>query len=199
MLADALHLRAIGQPVTRFAMLHADVVPEGQWLDQLLDDLDASGADVVSAVVPMKDDSGRTSTAIGSPGDEWGITRWVGLEEAFGLPTPFSAADCGHPGGLLLVNSGCWCFRLDRPWCTAQREDGSLAVAFETRTRMLPIRRGGVTFWRGQAVTEDWQFSRAVAALGGKVLATSAVRLTHYDGETPYHNWKQETPCLTTT
>src|SRR5262245_42674275 len=49
-----------------FAMLHGDVDPEHCWLDRMIEIAVASGADLLSAVIPIKDKRGLTSTAIAS-------------------------------------------------------------------------------------------------------------------------------------
>src|SRR5215469_11944582 len=51
------------RPVTHFAMLHADMCPDPGWLDILVTELERTGADVMSAVAPIKDQRGLTSTA----------------------------------------------------------------------------------------------------------------------------------------
>src|SRR5262245_31348797 len=50
-----------------FAMLHSDVDPEYCWLDRMIDIAEESGADLLSAVIPIKDKRGLTSTAVASP------------------------------------------------------------------------------------------------------------------------------------
>src|SRR5262245_13324495 len=45
-----------------FAMLHADIVPEPWWIDKLIAEAERHGADFMSAVVPIKNHSGVTST-----------------------------------------------------------------------------------------------------------------------------------------
>src|SRR5262245_60422469 len=51
-----------------FAMLHADVGPEPYWIDRLIAEAEKQGADLLSAVVPIKNQYGFTSTAIYRPG-----------------------------------------------------------------------------------------------------------------------------------
>src|SRR4051812_1607979 len=41
-----------------FAMLHADVAPEPWWLDKLIAEAEKQGADLLSAIVPIKDERG---------------------------------------------------------------------------------------------------------------------------------------------
>src|ERR1700722_2018308 len=44
--------------LTHFAMHHADIQAEVGWLDQLIDEMAAVQADVLSVVVPIKDEKG---------------------------------------------------------------------------------------------------------------------------------------------
>ena len=165
----ALNARARG--VTHFAMLHADVRPEPGWLDVLLNVLDREDADVVSAVIPIKDDKGLTSTAVDNPPDQKRAPRMLTLAEVHDLPRrTFDAADTGFPGKILCVNTGCWAARLDRPWCEA--------ISFAIHTRI--VRRPNGTF-ETVYYPEDWDFSTQLARHGARVLATLEVRLTHGD------------------
>ena len=50
--------------LTHFAMLHSDVHPDENWIDTLLDEMDRTGADVVSAIIAIKDCKGLTSTGL---------------------------------------------------------------------------------------------------------------------------------------
>src|SRR5689334_17640784 len=68
MLCSALNARKYDW----FAMLHDDIEPPPFWVDILIDEAERYGADVVSAVVPIKDDSGATSTAIAKPDSDYG-------------------------------------------------------------------------------------------------------------------------------
>ncbi len=149
--------------ITHFAMLHADIVPAVGWLDTLLEEQQRTGADILSVVVPIKNEKGLTSTAIDSKDDPWAIERRITMTEAMALPATFSAADCGFPDRALLLNTGCWIADLRKPWCKQ--------VAFNIKDR---IHEG-----QPQTMSEDWDFSRQVHALGGKLLATRKVRVEH--------------------
>lgn len=159
------------QGVGYFAMLHADIEPEAWWLDKLIGELGATGADLISAVVPIKDDRGLTSTAIDDPVDPWRVRRRITTRELQRLPETFTAADCGHPGSALLVNTGCWVCRLDRPW--AER------VCFNIADRI--VRRADGVF-EPQVQPEDWALSRRLHELGCDVRATRKVKLAHIGG-----------------
>jgi predicted O-methyltransferase YrrM len=198
--ATALNFQASGQPVTHFAMLHSDIVPQDWWLDQLLHDLQEAKADVCAAVVPIKDARGLTSTAIDNPNDGWDVLRRLTLQEVARLPEVFTAADCGYPDNLLLANTGCWVCDFTRPW--------RFRVNFEIRNRIVYKTKEGEVLdpsrfyrtyppdgkWQTQVRPEDWEFSRKVGRLGGKVICTRRVKLTH-PGELPWPNagdWGKE-------
>lgn len=173
-----------GRPnIQFFAMLHDDIVPETGWLDTLLEDLLANDADLVSAVVPIKDLLGLTSTAIDNPNDEFVVDRRLTMTEVHRLPEVFSAADCGFFDRWLLVNSGCWICRFDRPWRYEIIE--RFGAPFTIRDRMRRDDKTGL--WIADAASEDWGFSRNVQKLGGRVLATRRVKLEHH-GVLPYTN-----------
>lgn len=167
-----------------FAMLHADIVPKATyWLDTLIEELEAHDADVMSAVVPIKDPRGLTSTAIDNPRDPWEIhcrltTKQVNHPEfpktfdilgavagLLSLPEPLKV---DAPVSTLLVNTGCFVCRIDKPWAEA--------VRFHIEDRIIPLGDGA---FKAQVQPEDWLFSRQVASLGGRVFATTKVPLTH--------------------
>jgi len=168
-----------------FAMLHSDVGPDEFWIDTLIAEADKHGADLLSAVVPIKNDSGLTSTAILRPGER-GTKRLYRLSTGqcfhssfpatFGINEAVEAlerlpGELREPGLLrdvLLVNTGCMVVRCNLPW--AER------VWFEDENSIEQI--DGV--WSPASVSEDWCFSRRVAAEGGKVMATRLVAVTHH-------------------
>lgn len=194
----ALNLQADGERVDYFGMLHDDVVPQIDWADQLIDDLEEHDADVMSAVTPIKDPLGLSSTAISDPSDHLSVTRRITMTEAWGLPEVFSAEDCGYvPPHRLLINTGCWVCRFDRPWRFDSRRnpkaspDCSGAVPFTPFTIRDEVRRAlmpdGKVRWVAAVEPEDWWFSRWVGEQGGKVMATRRVKLKHV-GHIPYSN-----------
>lgn len=130
---NALNARLDGHDVKWFAMLHADIEPERWWLDKLLDEAEKYDADLMSAVIPIKDRRGITSTAIGGcrGGRHFGYGRLSQRQiwhEDF--PETFDAAMCRNalaalPGDLaadvpdgapLWANTGCMIVRADKPW-----------------------------------------------------------------------------------
>jgi len=174
-----------GNPYTHFAMLHNDVEAAPNWVDTLIDEMDATGAVVMSAVVGIKDPKGVTSTGVGSPDDEYDYRRITATElhklpETFGLshiamsgiwPAEYTA------GKRLLVNTGCWITRLDWPGWHAKDADGFLKFFFEQRCRIQVWPDG---HYCPEFSPEDWRMSRYVAREGGLVMATRKIRTVHY-------------------
>jgi hypothetical protein len=163
---SALNNRARG--VTHFAMIHADIMPvQHGWLDILLAELIRLDADVVGAVAPIKTEEGWTSVAVNmgaKDSDPWVMRRRLTMHEVYDLPETFGAEDVGGP---LLLNTGLWVCRLDRPWCER--------VCFDVFNRI--VRKGGV--WHAEAIPEDWLFSAALNRLGCKLYGTRKVTLGH--------------------
>lgn len=185
-----------------FAMLHADVIPTGRWIDDMISEAERYNADVVSAVIPIKGPDGATSTSLADSDEPWDpilrLTQAQVNHESF--PTTFDAAGCVKalaelPEPLrietsatrLLVNTGCFVARLDRPW--------SEQVRFTVRDRIYRDAAGN--FLNG-TIPEDWGFSCDVARLGGRVMATKAVHVVHRGGTDfdSRHVWGRGTDLL---
>lgn len=184
--ATALNGRESGKDIRWFAMLHDDVVPEDWWVRTLIDDLEASGADMLAALVPLKDASGATSTCIDNHKDNFSWERRITLTEAEKLPPIFTAADCGFADRMLLANTGCWIARFDSPIFQQTDEQGNLRVFFTINDRIRREPNSGL--WQAQVEPEDWFFSRKVQELGGKVAVTRNVKLCHH-GMIPFPNF----------
>jgi hypothetical protein len=180
-----------------FAMLHSDIQPDPWWIDTLIDEAAACGADVMSATVPIKDMRGVTSTAIDNPADPWNPFCRLTLQQInhAEFPATFDAESAAQalqhlPEPLrvevpehaaLLVNTGCFVARLNEPWASL--------VHFHTRDQI--VMRNGRRI--AEVQPEDWLFSRDVAALGGRVMATRKVRTIH-KGSMEFvsnHQWGQ--------
>ena len=169
-----------------FVLLHADIVPEEWFVDKLIALAEKYDADLLSAVVPIKEQSGVTSTAISGADDFTRTTRLTmkqvnhpDMLETFGIEDVsqflLEKYDINVPAaGRLLVNTGCMVARLDRPWCSQ--------VEFSIRDRIVQ-ELGGI--YTAQVEPEDWYFSRKVAEHGGKVMATRAIKTQHI-GNIPY-------------
>ena len=173
--ADALDDYEAGN-TDAFALLHSDVAADPGWLDILANEL--GDADVISAVIPIKNASGLTSTAVDDTGEPY-LARRLVMKEIAALPKTFSDAEVGGP---ILLNTGMWLVKLG-PWCLKTNPDGTTPFVFEfkhwirrgDRGRKRDARQAG--FW-----PDDWNLSRRFREAGLKQRATSAVKLIHYDG-----------------
>lgn len=162
--AHALNERANG--LTHFAMLHADIAPEDWWLDKMLRIMMKHGADVLSAVVPIKSHQGLTSTALETD-DEWACRRLT-LREVYAMAPTFT--DDG-----LLVNTGLMLVDMRKPWVE------QVCFRFEDDV----IKRNGK--WEAVSVSEDWCFSLMAKKYHARLFATREVALTH-TGSATYPN-----------
>jgi hypothetical protein len=159
---------------THFAMHHADVQAGPGWLDVLLDEMARVGADVLSAVIPIKDQRGITSTGVRDP--RGGRIRRFTMREVMALPPTFCAADTPFPDEWLMVNTGLWLAKLTEPWCEE--------VCFSVLDATFKDEDG---LFKARALSEDWNFSGWCARKGLKVFATRAVAVGHH-GKACYGN-----------
>lgn len=162
---DALNMRERAK-LTHFAMHHSDIEAPQGWLDVLIDEAERVGADILSAVVPLKDNRGLTSTAVMNETD---AVQRLTLTEVRKLPPTFSAATFLQPGLRLLVNTGLWVCRFTGTWVEE--------VQFENIDGII---RGDDGVFRTTSLSEDWNFSRWASERGLKVFATRVVPVTHY-------------------
>ncbi|MDE2020529.1 MAG: hypothetical protein KGJ13_09360 [Patescibacteria group bacterium] len=158
--------------VSDFVMLHADIIPEPGWLDILWEEREKAGADVISAVVPIKDLRGLTSTGLDDPKDPFNVLGRITTSEAKRLPETFDQRNTRFPRNGLLINTGCWLAKIEtlRKWVDEYRG------AFTIRDRIVRRPDGKYV---AQVAPEDWNFSRDLARIGAKVVATQAVKLKH--------------------
>jgi hypothetical protein len=182
----ALNARAEG--ITHFAMHHADIEAEPGWLDVLLDELERTGADVLSAVVPIKDNRGVTSTGHADPATH--RIRRLTMHEVQRLPETFGPGQlwmAGKPASdYLMVNTGLWVCNLTRPWAEE--------VCFTVQDAITRDGRG--RFWP-RCVPEDWGFSFWLQQRGLRVLATRKVKVIHhgragYANDRPWGEWETD-------
>lgn len=167
LLGAALDARDRGE-VTHLAMAHSDILAEPGWLDGLWAEMQTTGADLVSAVVPIKEGSTRTSTAIGLEADPWAVVRCLHLEDRADMPETFGPADVCGAGEVLLLNTGLFLADLRRPWWD------DFAFTFHCRLSRQP---DGTRV--AESRPEDWELSRHLHAAGAKIRGTWKVRLSH--------------------
>jgi hypothetical protein len=166
---NMLWCAALSSGANIWAMLHADIGPDRYWVDTLLDEMDLHDADLISAVVPIKNDDHQYSVAIGR--DQCAPTYRLTHEHLEQLPRTFGADDLSRVSGqegMLLANTGCWVCRLDRPWVRQVHYEIISQIDWTDPEKPRPL-----------VISEDWGFSMQVQRLGGRVLCTRAVGVQH--------------------
>lgn len=167
---EALNARASG--VTHFCMVHSDVIPVAEfWLDKLLDEQERVGADILTTVIPLKDNRGQSSTGVMNVGTremrKLTLAECHGIRERTGSPS-FDVAAAGFPGHCLLMNTGCWVCDLTKPW--AER----MCFRFHDHTVLQSDGK-----WRAACVGEDWLFSIDAHRLGLRCFASLVLPVEH--------------------
>jgi len=156
---EALNRRA-GKTITHFLFLDADVAPvDHDWFEVLLREMRRHGAQVLGAVVPIKNGAGLTSTARESA-DPW-HPQPLALAELRDHPETWT-----EPG--LLVSTGLLLVDFRQPWVER--------ICFTIKDRVVRTPTGVVA----EAAPEDWDFCRQARALGVSIWATTAVPLKHW-------------------
>lgn len=154
---DALNDRTY----THVCMMDSDIQPEHGWLDKMLAEMQAVGADVLSVVSPMKDESGDTSMATAQDN---ALTR-LSMARVRCLPETFCSKDVG---ARLCVNTGLILCDMTGSWVQQ--------VWFEINDAIRQVEEK----WRPVNMPEDWNFSLMAQTFGAKVFATRKVKLTHW-------------------
>ncbi len=160
-----------------FAMLHADIRPEPGWLQKMLDVFEARKLSCLSAVVRIRENTGRTSTAIEPLGykenRETLRLRHLHAEDVLKLPDVFTQEDVqsvvcnGERHGALLVNTGIMLMRL------ADFED------FPGFNIVSGFHDTGHKTW---VDSEDCELSRWMHRRGMAYAAMSSIENVHYTG-----------------
>ena len=174
---------ALGISIARgydvLCLLHADVSAEPGWLSMMLDEMQEHDADVLSAVVAIKDERGLSSTAVRTAEDDY---RKLSLRECHALPQTFAAEDIG--ASMLLLNTGLMLMRTDRPW---MKQWNGFRIRSCIQWDTLTI----------DTVGEDWDMSEQLHALDPqpKLMATTAVQVHHW-GSRMWGNGERVLPGL---
>ncbi len=181
----ALNLR--DQGITHFCMLHDDIVPEQLWLDKMMALMKEYGADMLSAIVPLKNHEGMTSTALDIPlgnGSDpfWRFKRLTMTEVYKDFAPTFTHEK-------LLLNTGLMLIDLRKPWVE------KVCFRFDNEIVPWPEKPGKLL---ARAMSEDWLFSRDALGLGAKLFATREVKLVHvgkaaYSNAGPWGSKKEDT------
>lgn len=164
----------LGGGVTEFAMFHDDVYLPRFWVDTLKREAQRVNADFISAVIPIRGTpSGITSTGVDTPdGSKWSPRRFT-MHEVMKKPTTWT-----EPG--LVLNTGCCWGRFNAPCFKGfsfHMHNRIVKVWSELQKRMVS---------RPEMRSEDWEMSRYIARRGGRIFATTALKLYH--GTPEYHN-----------
>lgn len=162
-LIQAQQLHAEGK-ADYFLLWHSDILPEHHFLDKMVAIAEETGAEILSAIVPIKDEHGMTSTALDEPvGDadpKWRVRRLT-MTEILDMPETFTDPK-------LLVNTGLMLIKLSAPWVKDiyfHFEDAIITYRGQRQAVLMP---------------EDWLFSRDARKLGcDRQYVTRAVKLTH--------------------
>lgn len=158
--AHALNLREKGE-ITHFLMLHDDVRPRDEdWIDRLFTEMAGANAQVLSAIIPIKDSRGLTSTALDT--DPWRPMRFT--QHFIHESRPVTWTD-----ERLLFNTGCMLIDFSGDWVTK--------VCFTIRDRIIQEADGT---WAAYVQPEDWDFSRQCRKLGVRVAVTRALAIDHF-------------------
>jgi hypothetical protein len=156
--------------LTHFLLMHADIKPENMdppWIDIMLGEMEKAQADVLSAIVPIKDARGVTSTALDT--NKWHPVR-ITQKQAKTLPVTWTCDQLLTNTGLMLVD-----FR--KPWVEK--------VCFHINDEIYADENGE---WKPSCEPEDWNFARQCHALGLRVFATRAVEINHFGA----HVWNSK-------
>ncbi len=168
--------------VIHFLMIHSDIVPEPGFIRKMYKEMGRTKADVLSVVLPLKDNRGLTSTALldSTIGEN---PRRVSVSELDNLPETFGKDDLadffkGRRGSsTLLVNSGLMLVNLQKPWVEK--------VWFAIEDYIFKNKDGKFETY---TFSEDWFYSKQAQMRGAKVMATQIVRARHI-GDASFPNW----------
>lgn len=162
------------QGVTHLAILHTDIVVESKWADKMIGIMEDKKADIVSVVIPIKDMTGDTSTALymGEKDGSWDIHRLT-LKQCWSRGKSFTEKN-------LLVNTGLMMIDLRKDWITG--------LQFTIEDRIIQDKEGKFI---ARVFPEDWNFSLQAQRKGASVWATNEVKAQHY-GNGMWPNWDPE-------
>jgi hypothetical protein len=156
--------------ITHFLLMHADIVPaDFDWFQQLWEEFEKNQCKVLSVAVPIKAETGITSTAIETE-NLWKPRRLT-VSEILDMPVTWTSTQ-------LLVNTGLLLVDFREPWVER--------ICFTINDRIHKL--GGK--WECNVEPEDWNFSRQCRALGVDPWVTRRVALSHM-GRATWRNDKR--------
>lgn len=151
--------------LTHLLMMHADVRPRANvmpdWFDKFLEQMEESKADVLAAIIPIKNIAGYTSTALDT--NRWSPQRLTQHQVNRELPMTWTSETLLFNTGLMLVDlRGKW--TEDPPFFTINDE----------------IYQDDNGQWQTHCEPEDWNFSRMCRARKMRCFVTRVVPVEHY-------------------
>ena len=162
---------------THFLLLHADIVPQAGWLTAMHEEMEQTGADVISAVSPIKTPRGITSTGLCKEETTPLLIRRLTLKECLdpaklkNLGLSLSPSGRSFTGDYLILNTGLMLIDLRKDWVRK--------ICFRVTDYITEQPDGSLKTHGG---TEDWLFSLDARKLGAKLWATNAAKLHHVGG-----------------
>lgn len=165
----ALNRRKEG--VTHFLLLHADIIPLGNWYGTLLTEMQRFNLDAIAANVPFRSDSGICSTGYDTSNDRSTDPHRYMIQELEGQ----TLTSRERPG--LLINTGCLLMDISKPW----------AEEFCFRIHDGIHKKDNGDF-EATCLSEDWYMSRWMTDRQIPFGATSKVKCLHV-GAKAWPNW----------
>jgi SAM-dependent methyltransferase len=156
-----------------FLLWHSDIIPEPFFVDKMVDIAEQKNADILSVVVPIKDEKGLTSTALDEQIDpelstDWRVRRLTMAEIMGRKPVNGRVLEPTFTDPKLLLNTGLMLVRLSAPWVK------DIYFHFEDKIVRVNGRR------RAVLMPEDWMFSKDARKLGcTSQWATRQIRVEH--------------------
>jgi len=167
--------------ITHLLLVHSDVVPEAGFIKQMLSDMEEAKADLLGAILPIKDSKGLTSTALLTDSheiDQLGRRdcrrRRLTIKESARLPDVFDCADLQKffddhsTKPALLVNTGLLLIDVRKPWVEK--------CHFEINDDIFKNDDG---LYYADVEPEDWHFARQAAGQGARVCVTRRIKAQH--------------------
>ena len=155
---------------THMAMIHSDIDAPMGWVNVLWNEARLNNLALISAVVAIKEPSGRTSTAVGSSTDPWRVKRFIRVQDRYRMPQTFTTDNIREdPDDVLLVNNGLMLLDLRGEWTDEYNFICPSVVEKDAASGK----------WRHRFRSEDWELSRLLHSRGIPYGATWAVRVAH--------------------
>lgn len=153
---------------THFAMLHADIFPAQGWLTRMHDIMERTGADILSVVMPLKNDKGLTSIGLCEEETVPLKVKRLTMNEIYQREETFTDPH-------IIVNTGLMLINLKAPFMSHVGR----GLQFRVTDQILKLDDGRLHAYGG---SEDWLFSLDARGLGAKIFVTREVSAAHIGG-----------------